>query len=114
MWGFESRVASAHWNEQDRLWVLTLTDGTEFTCRFLVTAIGPLSAPVVPKIEGLSSFKGEAYYTALWPKDPVSFEGKRVAVIGTGGAVIGTVIVVNGPIMVVVGTIACLCSYLCS
>ena len=47
---FESRVASAHWNEAARQWKLTLTDGPEFTCRFLVTAIGPLSAPVVPKI----------------------------------------------------------------
>jgi cation diffusion facilitator CzcD-associated flavoprotein CzcO len=88
---FESRVASAHWDEAGRQWVLALTDGTRFTCRFLVTAIGPLSAPVVPRIEGLTSFKGEAYYTALWPKHPVSFEGKRVAVIGTGATGVQTI-----------------------
>ncbi len=31
-------------------------------------------------------FKGEAYHTGLWPHAPVSFAGKRVAVIGTGAS----------------------------
>ena len=35
-------------------------------------------------VQGLNSFKGEAIHTARWPRDPVRFEGKRVAVIGTG------------------------------
>ena len=88
---FASRVASAHWNEAARHWALTLTDGTAFTARFLVTAIGPLSAPVMPRIEDIDSFKGEAYHTATWPKHPVSFEGKRVAVIGTGATGVQTI-----------------------
>jgi cation diffusion facilitator CzcD-associated flavoprotein CzcO len=88
---FGSRVASAHWNDAQRLWTLTLTDGTAFTARFLVTAIGPLSAPVMPKLDGIDSFQGEAYHTATWPKHPVSFEGKRVAVIGTGATGVQTI-----------------------
>ncbi len=52
--------------------------------KFLVTAVGPLSAPTFPRIEGRDSFRGEAHHTGLWPKERVSFEGKRVAVIGTG------------------------------
>ncbi|MEC8203481.1 MAG: NAD(P)/FAD-dependent oxidoreductase, partial [Pseudomonadota bacterium] len=35
--------------------------------------------------------KGEAYHTGLWPKENVSFEGKRVAVIGTGATGIQTI-----------------------
>ena len=54
------------------------------SARWLVTAIGPLSAPVFPRIPGRDSYKGEAYHTGLWPKHEVTFEGKNVAVIGTG------------------------------
>src|SRR5262249_19727805 len=50
----------------------------------LITAIGPLSAPTMPAIPGVEDFQGEAYHTGLWPHHPVSFQGKRVAVIGTG------------------------------
>ena len=49
-----------------------------------MTAVGPLSAPVFPRIPGRDTYKGEAYHTGLWPKHDVTFEGKRVAVIGTG------------------------------
>ena len=38
----------------------------------------------MPRIAGVDDFEGEAYHTGLWPKHPVTFEGKRVAVIGTG------------------------------
>src|SRR5690606_10108319 len=31
-------------------------------------------------------FKGESYHSARWPKQEVSFSGKRVAVIGTGAS----------------------------
>lgn len=33
---------------------------------------------------GLNSYKGEWYQTSQWPQSGVSFEGKRIAVIGTG------------------------------
>ena len=86
-----SRVAAAHWDEDGRQWRIALTDGTPFTARFMVTAVGPLSAPVMPVIAGRDDFKGEAYHTATWPKHTVSFEGKRVAVIGTGATGVQTI-----------------------
>ena len=81
---FSARVKAAHFQSESRSWEVTLEDGSVHTSRFMVTAIGPLSAPVFPRIPGRESFKGEAYHTGLWPKHDVSFEGKRVAVIGTG------------------------------
>jgi cation diffusion facilitator CzcD-associated flavoprotein CzcO len=33
---------------------------------------------------GLQSFKGEWYQSSLWPKDPIDFKGKRIAIVGTG------------------------------
>jgi cation diffusion facilitator CzcD-associated flavoprotein CzcO len=88
---FRSRVTSAHWQEATRTWDVTLEDGSAMSSRFLITAVGPLSAPTMPNIPGVDSFKGESCHTARWPHEPVSFEGKRVAVIGTGATGVQTI-----------------------
>jgi cation diffusion facilitator CzcD-associated flavoprotein CzcO len=88
---FKSRVTAAHYKEATRIWELTLEDGSRHTTRFLITAIGPLSTPTMPRIEGVGSFRGEAYHTAQWPHTPVSFEGKRVGIIGTGATAVQTI-----------------------
>ena len=88
---FRSRVAAAHYNDEARHWSVTLEDGSQHTARFLITAIGPLSAPTMPRIEGIESFQGRSCHTARWPHEPVSFEGKRVAVIGTGATGVQTI-----------------------
>jgi cation diffusion facilitator CzcD-associated flavoprotein CzcO len=88
---FKSRVTAAHYREATRDWEITLEDGSRHSARFLITAIGPLSAPTMPKIEGVETFKGQSCHTALWPHEPVSFEAKRVAVIGTGATGVQTI-----------------------
>ena len=70
---------------------MTLEDGSRHRSRFLITAIGPLSAPTLPRIEGIDTFKGQSFHTAHWPHEPVSFAGKRVAVIGTGATGVQTI-----------------------
>jgi cation diffusion facilitator CzcD-associated flavoprotein CzcO len=47
-------------------------------------AVGLLSAPTLPRLEGMDSFKGRSFHTFHWPQEPVDMAGKRVAVIGTG------------------------------
>jgi cation diffusion facilitator CzcD-associated flavoprotein CzcO len=79
-----SRVTAATFDEAGPAWDVTLEDGSRHRARYLVTAVGPLSAPTMPRIPGVEDFQGEAYHTARWPKHPVDFRGKRVAVIGTG------------------------------
>jgi cation diffusion facilitator CzcD-associated flavoprotein CzcO len=88
---FQSRVAAAVYNEDTRSWTTTLEDGSQFNSRFLITAIGPLSTPTLPRFEGRDDFKGASFHTARWPKEPVDFSGKRVAVIGTGATGIQTI-----------------------
>jgi cation diffusion facilitator CzcD-associated flavoprotein CzcO len=83
---FGARARSACWDEADKEWEVAFEDGRRARARFLITAIGPLSAPTMPLIAGVEDFKGEAYHTGLWPHEPVSFAGKRVAVIGTGAS----------------------------
>ena len=81
---FGCSVTSAVWDEQERLWRVGLSDDRVLTTRFLLTAIGLLSEPTLPRYPGVSRFKGLSFHTYHAPKEPVEFRGKRVAVIGTG------------------------------
>jgi cation diffusion facilitator CzcD-associated flavoprotein CzcO len=85
---FNSLVSAAHYHEDTRSWEVTLEDGRQYSTRYLLTAPGILSAPTLPLIPGVDTFRGQACHTHYWPKEPVSFEGKRVAVIGTGATAI--------------------------
>ena len=85
---FESRVRSAHYDTDDNTWKLETEDGFHTVSTFLITAIGALSVPVMPKVEGIDRFQGPSFHTSNWPKETVSFEGKRVAVIGTGATAV--------------------------
>jgi cation diffusion facilitator CzcD-associated flavoprotein CzcO len=88
---FRSRVAAAQYDEAARGWTVALEDGSRHTCRFLITAIGVLSAPTWPRIEGIGDFRGQSWHTARWPREQVDFAGKRVAVIGTGATGVQTI-----------------------
>ncbi len=88
---FSTLVTAAHYQEDSRSWKITLNDGSHYTARLLITAVGVLSAPTMPRIPGVESFKGQFCHTHNWPKEPVSFAGKRVAVIGTGATGIQTI-----------------------
>jgi cation diffusion facilitator CzcD-associated flavoprotein CzcO len=88
---FNSRVAAAHYQEDTRSWEVILEDGRRCTTRLLITAIGVLSAATMPTIPGVATFQGQSCHTHYWPKERVSFEGKRVAVIGTGATGVQTI-----------------------
>jgi len=81
---FDCQVKSAAFDDEANIWTLTLADERTLTTRFLLTAIGMLSAPTMPTIPGVENFKGEAFHTYYWPQEPVDFTGKKVGVIGTG------------------------------
>jgi cation diffusion facilitator CzcD-associated flavoprotein CzcO len=85
---FNSRIASAAYDEAANRWEIVTTDGIRAQSRFLITAIGPLSAPTLPRIPGMDEFRGESFHTANWPRREVSFAGKRVGVIGTGATAV--------------------------
>ncbi|OBH50442.1 NAD(P)/FAD-dependent oxidoreductase [Mycobacterium sp. E2479] len=80
------RVESAHWDQDAERWRVGTEHGNRWTAPYLVTAVGCISAPKLPDIEGLDRFTGERYHTAEWPREGVDFTGKRVAVIGTGSS----------------------------
>ena len=82
------RVGAAVYDGAADEWAVESTDGRRMRARLLITAIGPLSAPTMPTIPGVESFRGEAHHTGRWPHEPVSFASKRVAVIGTGATAV--------------------------
>ena len=87
----QSRVTAAHYREETRSWDVVLEDGRRYTTRLLITAMGVLSAATMPTIPGVETFRGQSCHTHYWPKEPVDFRGKRVAVIGTGATGIQTI-----------------------
>ena len=85
---FCSTVKTAHWDDVSNQWVVTLETGEQARARFLLTAVGILSAHTLPSIPGRESFRGPAYHPARWPHSPVDFTGQRVGIIGTGATAI--------------------------
>src|SRR3984893_3688569 len=81
---FGTQVRSSIYDESSNRWVVETDTGERLRCRYLIFATGPLSKPIARPCDGLDAFRGEWYLTARWPDQPVSFAGKRVAVIGTG------------------------------
>ncbi|MBU0562421.1 MAG: NAD(P)/FAD-dependent oxidoreductase [Gammaproteobacteria bacterium] len=81
---FNTRIVSAHYCEERGRWKVTTEAGETIDTQYLIACCGMLSAPLTNRFSGQASFKGEIYHTGLWPKEPVDFKGKRVAVVGTG------------------------------
>lgn len=85
---FNARITSATYDEAGNCWQIRTEQGASARAKFLITAIGVLSAPQMPNIEGIDDYTGEWYHTGLWPHTPVKFAGKRVGVIGTGATAV--------------------------
>jgi cation diffusion facilitator CzcD-associated flavoprotein CzcO len=79
-------VEDAWYDEVAQRWTVETQTGGRASAKFLICAVGALSTANMPDIPGIHDFAGECYHTGLWPHEPVSFEGKRVAVIGTGSS----------------------------
>ncbi len=85
---FNCLVDAMRFDEDANIWSLELRDGRRVTARWVLTALGLLSIPTMPSIEGVETFEGESFHPFDWPEDPVDLAGKRVAVIGTGATAI--------------------------
>ena len=86
---FETEVTAARFDEARQVWVVEArtADGTieSVEANALISAVGQLNRPAVPKIDGLENFKGPAFHTGKWDHS-VDISGKNVAMIGTGAS----------------------------
>ena len=85
---FNCLVESMRFDETTDSWTIKLKDGRDMTARWVLTALGLLSIPTAPNIEGTELFKGQSFHPFDWPEEPVDLVGKRVAVVGTGATAI--------------------------
>ena len=83
---FETWVQDARYDEAAQRWTVETSTGVRASAQYLICAVGALSTANMPDIPGIHDFAGDCYHTGRWPHEPVSFEGKRVAVIGTGSS----------------------------
>jgi len=81
---FGSEVTALRWDEALARWTIDLAS-ERLSADLVVLAVGALSEPLMPSIEGLESFSGPVFHSARW--DP-SFDpsGRRIAVIGSGAS----------------------------
>ena len=79
-------LQNAAWNENDRRWLITTSQG-QFTTDVFILGNGPLSEPSLPAIPGIENFEGTLFHSARWNYD-YDLRSKRVAVIGTGASAI--------------------------
>lgn len=84
---FKTRLEGADFDEKTGIWLVKLSDGKTIKSRFLITAVGPLSNPAIPEINGSDKFKGPIFHSAKWNHD-ADLKDKKIAVIGTGASAI--------------------------
>ena len=86
---FNTRVASARYDEDAMRWTIRTTDAggqvQDLQADDVISALGLLNVRKMPVIPGLERFKGECFHTARWPQE-LDLTGKSVAVIGNGAS----------------------------
>lgn len=83
---FNNRVIKLIYNEIEEEWIVTTNQGTDYVASHVVSAVGPITKAIWPNLAGRNLYRGRLVHTAEWPEDSVSFEGRRVGVIGTGSS----------------------------
>src|SRR3712207_1335155 len=83
----DKAVVALSWDGQASLWHVACADGSTYEAEVVISAVGQLSNPAVPRLDGIDSFAGAAFHSAQWRHD-IDLTGKRVAVIGTGASAI--------------------------
>jgi cyclohexanone monooxygenase len=91
---FGAAVTGAEWDDAAGCWTVRTAGGEQLTARYVVTAVGCLSTANQPSFPGADTFQGLSLHTGNWPREPVDFTGKRVAVIGTGASGIQSIPVI--------------------
>jgi cation diffusion facilitator CzcD-associated flavoprotein CzcO len=85
---FNTKVTGATLDEAAGRWTVATDAGDTVTARYLISAVGSLSAVNTPKFAGIDCFRGDSYHTGSWPHEGVDFTGKRVGIIGTGASAV--------------------------
>lgn len=87
----KTRLCEAVWIAAENLWEVSAEESSgapvRIRARALVSGMGGLHVPYIPKLPGIERFKGSSFHSAGWDYG-VDLAGKSVAVIGTGASAI--------------------------
>ncbi len=83
----QSEVREAVFDENAHIWRVCTADGETVRARTVVSGMGGLSRPALPRIPGLERFRGPSFHSSEWDHS-FDLRGKRIAVIGTGASAI--------------------------
>jgi cation diffusion facilitator CzcD-associated flavoprotein CzcO len=87
----KTRFCEAVWNEKDKLWLISAHEASgaslRINARVLVSGMGGLHVPHIPKLPGIERFAGPSFHSSQWEYN-VDLSGKNVAVVGTGASAI--------------------------
>ncbi|RJQ84401.1 flavin-containing monooxygenase [Amycolatopsis panacis] len=84
---FGVEITGAHWDAGARRWTVETKGGQEFSAQFVVSGVGGLHIPQIPRLPGIASFQGQAWHSAQWNHE-FDLPGKKVAVVGTGASAV--------------------------
>ncbi|OWY26217.1 NAD(P)/FAD-dependent oxidoreductase [Sphingobacteriales bacterium UPWRP_1] len=84
---YNTNITKAVYRQETGTWLLTDQNGKEYVVKMVISATGPLNRPNIPPIKGLANFKGNWFHSSQW-NNQCNWNGKKVAVIGTGASAI--------------------------
>ncbi|MDQ4112062.1 MAG: NAD(P)/FAD-dependent oxidoreductase [Actinomycetota bacterium] len=85
---FETTMTACDWDEESQRWTVTARRGDEeitYRANAVITALGHLNRPFIPRIENQDAFGGLVVHTTEWtPETDGQVAGRSVVVVGTG------------------------------
>lgn len=92
---YDTEYIGSEWSANDQMHTITFRqpNGNTFThdANVVISASGPLSTTVLPKLPGLETYKGIQFHALDWD-ETIDFRHKKVAVIGNGSTGIQIVV----------------------
>ena len=84
---FHTTVEKTEWDETTGMWRVHTDRGDAMRARYVILANGILTSPKLARIEGMETFRGDAFHTSRWNYN-IDLDGKRVGIIGTGATAV--------------------------
>ena len=82
---FGETITTVAWDQAAQSYVVTTAAGEEHRFDAVISAVGMFSAPRLPQVPGLETFRGAKLHTAAW-EESTDLRDQRVAVMGTGSS----------------------------
>lgn len=83
----DTEIVEARYLVDQGHWQITTAADQTFTSKYFISGMGMISEPMIPKLKGISNFKGPIFHSSRWPKH-LDYAGKRVGIIGAGATTV--------------------------